>query len=66
MKPLATITMANGAKRNIYSKQDVVRSKELSRITSSWNAPIGYKTKLPATKLRQGSHSPSKAKSVKQ
>lgn len=64
MKPIRQVKLANGAIKNIYAMQDVVRSKALSKTTSSWNEPIGFKTKVRATKLRQGSHAPKKAKVI--
>lgn len=57
--------LANGAVRNVYARQqDARRSKELSRITMAWNAPIGFKTKLRATTLTQGGRRASKVRST--
>ena len=65
MKPIRQERLANGAVRNVYAKVDVRRSKELSRITMAWNAPIGFKTKLRATTLTQGGRRASVCKVIK-
>ena len=65
MKPIKEITLANGAIKRVYAREDNKRSKLLSTITQRWNAPIGFKTKLRATITRQGSHKAGSVKIIK-